>query len=262
MKTFLISLPRSRSTLVYELLRGYHIQKYGLKEIHNHPEFFLEWGRNMELCDRKVNKYFTTELYPVAHKNGVEMHFVYPWILKDTESRNHYKINLLKQEKQLGNEYYIKGTLNIAKNCKEILDFYKDRKIIITEREDVESMYMSFFFAWESKIFHARHNNLELYKNKLNKGVIVPEQIILDYILFVEQLNKIKQYLKDNNFNYSVLTYEDLENIDTISDVVETDEWKNYADFNSLPIEIKKDYKKLIHNYNEVKEILINRGAL
>lgn len=262
MKQFLISLPRTRSSLVYELLRGYNVRKHGLKETVGHSEFFLEWGRNMELCDRKVNKYHTTELYPVAHENGIEMHFVYPWILKDTLSRNKYKLNLLKQEKLRGNEYCIKGTLNIANHCEEILDFYKDRKIIITEREDVESMYMSFFFAWESKIFHARQNNIDLYKRKMQEGVIVPKEIVFDYIPFVKQMDTIKNYIKDNNFNYSILTYEQLENIDVISSAIETDEWKEYADFDSLPIDVDKDYKKLIHNYDEVKQMLIDAGVL
>lgn len=262
MKTFLVSLPRTRSSVVYELLRGYNVHKHGLKEISGHSEFFLEWGRNMELCDRKINEYHTTELYPVAHETGIEMHFVYPWILKNTISRNKYKIQLLEQEKQKGNEYYIKGTLNIASNCKEILDFYKDRKIIITERENIESMYMSFFFAWESKIFHARQNNLDLYKRKMQDGVVVSKEIILDYIPFVKQMDTIKQYLKDNSFNYSILTYEELDDTDVISYAIGTEEWKKYADFNSLPIEIEKDYKKLIHNYDEVKQLLIDSGVL
>ena len=75
-------------------------------------------------------------------------------------------------------------------------------------------------------------------------------------------MDKIKNYLKNNNFNYSVLTYEELNSIDVISYAIETDEWKKYADFNSLPIGIDKDYKKLIHNYDEVKQLLIDSGAL
>ena len=261
MKTFLVSLPRTRSSVVYELLRGYNLHQ-GLKEVEGHSEFFLEWGRNMELCDRKVNQYHTTELYPVSHEDKLEMHFVYPWILKTSEARNAYKINLLKKEKANGREYYIKGTLNIGPGHEEILDFYKDRKIIITERDDVEAMYMSFFFAWESKIFHARKNNLDLYKSKLSEGVIVPKQIILDYIPFVKQMDQIKTHLKENDFDYSVLTYEQLDDIDVISEVVGSDEWKKYADHDSLPIKVDKDYKKLIKNYDEVKQILIDNGAL
>lgn len=262
MKTFLVSLPRTRSSVVCELLRGYNIHKHGLKEIEGQSEFFLEWGRNMELCDRKVDKYHTTELYPIAHKDGIKMHYVYPWVLNDTKSRNLYKLDLLKAEKEKGHEYYVKGTLNIAESCEEILDFYKDRKIIITERDDIESMYMSFFFAWESKMFHARRQNIDLYKRKLDEGVTIPHQIILDYIPFVKQMDKIKTYLKDNDFDYSVITYEQLENTDIISEVLGTEEWEIYADFDSLPIKIDKDYKKLIKNYDEVKQILIDNGVL
>lgn len=262
MKTFLVSLPRTRSSLVHELLHGYNTNKLGLKEVEGHSELFLEWGRNMELCDRKVDEYHTTELYPTIGESGIEMHFVYPWILKDTLTRNRYKLDLLKKEKEAGREYSVKGTLNIREGYEEILDFYKDRKIIITEREDVEAMYMSFFFAWESKIFHARQNNLDLYKRKMQDGVVVSKEIILDYIPFVKQMDTIKQYLKDNSFNYSILTYEELDDTDVISYAIGTEEWKKYADFNSLPIEIEKDYKKLIHNYDEVKQLLIDSGVL
>jgi hypothetical protein len=262
MKTFLVSLPRTRSSLLYELLKGYHVNKFKLKEIKGHSEFFLEWGRNMELCDRKTEEYHTTELYPVAHKDGIRMHFVYPWILNDTKSRNIYKINLLKEEKNKGNEYYIKGTLNIAEECAEILEFFKDRKIILTERKNKELMYMSFFFSWESKIFHARNNNIDLYKKKLKEGVVVPRQIVLDYIPFVSKYDTIKKYLITNNFDYSIVTYEDLSDVDVISNILETDEWKNYANFKTLPIEIEKDFKKIIHNYEEVKQILVEQGAI
>ena len=261
MKTFLVSLPRTRSSVVYELLRGYNLHQ-GLKEVEGHSEFFLEWGRNMEMCDRKVNEYHTTELYPVSNKDGIQMHFVYPHILGDTASRNKYKISVLKNEKLRGKEYYIKGTLNIASGHQEILDFYKDKKIIVTERDDVEAMYMSFFFAWETKLFHARNNNLSLYKSLLDKPVYIPRQIILDYIPFVKKMDQIKNYLKENNFDYSVLTYEQLDNIDVISDVMGSDEWKKYADHDSLPIEIKKDYRNLIENYDEVVQTLRDNGAL
>ena len=152
--------------------------------------------------------------------------------------------------------------MNIAENVGEILNFFKDRKIIVTEREDVESMYMSFFFAWESKLFHARSNNLELYKQTLKEGVTVPKQIILDYIPFVKQMDTIKAYLKDNEFDYCVITYEELSNVNVISDKLGTDEWKSYADWDSLPVEVEKDYKTLIKNYDEVKQILIDEGAL
>ena len=57
-------------------------------------------------------------------------------------------------------------------------------------------------------------------------------------------------------------TYEELENVDAISSAIGTDEWKEYADFESLPIKVDKDYKKLIHNYDEVKQLLIDSGVL
>lgn len=260
-KIFQISLPRTRSSLVYETLRPYQTAKYGLKEVEGHPELFLEWGRNMEMCDRKTENCYTTELYPLQSDNGIKMHFVYPHIFGSTAKRNYHKIQLLESERQMGREYYIKGTLNIAESVSVVLDFFRDRRIVLTTRDDREAMYMSFLFAWESKIFHARKNNIELYHQKMSEGVTVPEQIVLDYIPFVRQMDIIQNYVIQNGFDYKIVTYEQLANIDVLSDILETDEWKQYID-GKTPIQIDKNYRELIHNYDEVKSLLQDHGEL
>lgn len=256
MKLFQVSLPRTRSTLLFESTREWQKQTENLLLIEGHPEFFLELGRNMELVNRKKEKCHTTELYPLANEKGINTHYVWPHILKTTEARNKHKIDLLRKERELGREYLIKGTLNMAESCEVIFDFFKDRKIILTTRDDKEKMMMSFFFSWESKLFHARNENINLYKDKMREGVTVPIKLIYDYIPFVKQFNKIENYLITSGINHEVVTYEELEKEDKISELVGTDEWKKYNNENSVPIHIEKDYKKLIHNYDEVLEIL------
>jgi hypothetical protein len=262
MKLFQISLPRTRSSMLFDSTSEWQIQTQGLYEVDGHPELFLEVARNIEFVDRKVEKIHTSELYPVIHEDGIKMHYIYPLVFNDVRSRNQYKINLLKQEKARGREYLIKGTLNMAENCEEVLEFFKDRKIVLTTREDREAMIMSFFYAWESKLFQSRHNNLDLYKEKMSKGVVVDDQIINSYIPFLKQYEQIESYLKDNNIPYTVITYEQLENSDTISELVGTDEWKKYVTDKKLPIHIEKDYRKLIHNYDEVKERLVKERVI
>lgn len=262
MKQFLISLPRTRSTLIFDSLRGYNKEKYGLNIPKGHSELFLEWGRNMELYDHKTQNYFTTELYPISDIYEMKIHFIYPPVFDKTHDRNLYKLSVLQDEKKKGREYNIKGTLNLASTIAEVCAFYNDRKFIITKRDDVESMIMSFFFAWESKLFHARHNNINIYNQAMNKGVTVPDKIIEDYCIFLEQMNIIEKYLMCNNINYDVVTYEELENENVISEIIETDEWKQYRNESQLPIRIDKDYKKLIHNYSHVKDKLKDYGAL
>ena len=262
MKLFQVSLPRTRSTLLYESTRDWQRETQGLINVDGHSELFLEWGRNMELVDRKTEESHTTELYPMIHEDGIEMHFVYPHILKTTSARNKYKINLLRKERDSGREYLIKGTLNMAESCEEVFDFFSDRKIILTTREDREAMMMSFFFSWEIKMFHARKNNLEIYKDRMNKGVVVPNQIIYDYIPFVRQYDKIEAHLKTSNIQYTVLTYEQLEDSNVISETLGTDEWKRYVSKDTVPIHIEKNYRNLIHNYDEVLEILKKENVL
>lgn len=260
-KVLQISLPRSRSTVIYDLIKGYQ-QSLGLNEVEGHPELFLEFGRNMEIHDIKSNQKYMSEMYPVIKNNIISMHYVYPYILGDTKSRNLYKLNLLKQQKNIGIEYQIKGTLNLANCVEEVMNFFNDRKIIITTRRNLLDAEMSFYFAWTIKLFHARKNNIERYTELLEKGVVVDPNLVSEYKPFLSQLNIIIDYLKENNYNYEILYYEDLDNreniITSINNVLKTDAWINYTNWEKLPIYKEKDYSKIIHNYEEIKELSIN----
>lgn len=262
MKLFQISMPRSRSTFLFESTKEWQKNRYGLLEVDRHPELFLEWGRNMELHDRKTDDHYTSELYPIIKDDTIRMHFVWPPILGDTSARNHYKLQLLKQEKLHGREYIIKGTLNFADNCEEIFNFFNDRKIILTTRNDKEAMMMSFFFAWETKLFQARANNIEYYQSVLQKGVVVSKDIVYDYIPFVQQFDKIKTHLEKNNIKFTILTYEDMADHTTISETLGTDEWRRFCPSDGLSFHIEKDYTTLIHNYDEIKELLIEENII
>lgn len=255
MKIFPISIPRTRSSFLYESLRGYYKHVYNMPQPWGHPEIFLDWGRNMELVDRKVEVSHTTEIYPVSHKNEMKVHFIYPPVFDNRYDRNVYKLNVLQQEKDLGREYYIKGTLNIAPNMKEICDFYSDREIIFTTRDDKEKLYMSLMYAWTTKLFHARQNNLDLYKSRMDEGIVVDLEDTRKTVEFINQNEIILDYLKDNNIKHTVVTYEQLENENVISDVLGTDDWIQYRE-EDIPIHIEKNYRTLIKNYDDVLAVL------
>lgn len=256
MKTFLISLPRTRSSYLFESLQPYYEKKYGLMTPDGHSELFLEWGRNIQVYNFKTEEYNMTELYPVSHKDKMQIHFVSPPIFDSTEKRNDNKLSVLKKERSKGREYNIKGTLNLASNIEQICEFYSDRKIILTKRHDKEAMIMSFLFAWESKLFHARHHNKDRYNEALSNGVTVGNDIVFDYIDWLDQMDIIETHLKENNINHEVVMYEDLTSDNAISDIIGTDKWIQYRNEKDLPIRIDKDYRKVIHNYEEVLEIL------
>lgn len=260
-KILQISLPRSRSTIVYDLLKNYQ-KSLGLKEVEGHPELFLEFGRNMEFHNIKDNEQHTSEMYPVIKNNVLSMHYVYPYILGDTKSRNLYKLELLKKQKNIGIEYQIKGTLNFANCIDEIINFFNDRKILITTRKNLIDAEMSFYFAWTTKLFHARKNNIDRYHDYLTKGVYVDPQLVKDYKPFLNQLNFIIDHLKEKKCNYEILYHEDMSNkeniISSINKIVGTDEWLKFANWDNLPIYTEKDYRKIIHNYDEIKELSIN----
>lgn len=260
-KVFQISLPRSRSTVFYELIKGYQ-NSLGLQEVEGHPELFLEYGRNMEMHDIREDKKFMSEMYPIIKNDRIIMHYVYPYILENSRNRNLYKLNLLKEQKSKGIEYYIKGTLNLTDTIKEISDFFHDRKIIITSRKNLIDAEMSFYFAWTIKLFHARKNNVDRYKELLEKGVEVDVDLVDQYKPFLEQLKTLTKFFDENNINYDIVYHEDTESKDqiehTISNILQTEEWKKYAKWEKLPIFIEKDYKKLILNYDEILERSLN----
>lgn len=257
-KVLQISLPRSRSTVMYDLIKGYQTH-LGLKEVQGHPELFLEFGRNMEFHDIRQDKRFTSEMYPVIHNDGIEMHYVYPYILGDTRERNLYKLNLLKQQKSQGIEYYIKGTLNLSDSIAEVVNVFADRKIIITTRKNLIEAEMSFYFAWTIKLFHAKANNVDRYREFLQDSVWVDPELVSQYKPFLKQLDIITDYLDTNCIAYETVYYEDTDNQDkiasTIDNILQTNEWRKYADWNQLPILIEKDYSKLIQNYDEILEL-------
>lgn len=256
-KVFQISLPRSRSTVFYELMKGYQ-KSLGLSEVEGHPELFLEYGRNMEMHDIREDQKYMSEMYPVIKNNTIIMHYVYPYILENSRDRNLYKLNLLKEQKNKGIEYYIKGTLNLADSISEIANFFNDRKVVITSRKNLLDAELSFYFAWTVKLFHARKNNVDRYKNILKNGVYVDPALIDDYKPFLKKLDTITSFFKNNKIAYETIYHEDTVNKEKIEEkinsILNTEEWKKTANWDKLPIYIEKDYSKLILNYDEILE--------
>lgn len=259
---FFISPPRTRSSVLYHLMEWYAIEKLGLLPLKNHPELFLEFSQNNLCTNLRTGETTIGELYPVIHDNAMHVHFVSPPIFSSTVERNIYKLDVLKQARALGNEFYVKGSVPMVETPYEILDFFKDRHIVITKRRDIETCVLSYICASTTRIFHARPNNLDSYKNTLEEGVVIDESKLPRLHILLDQIYKLwnlEEYLKEHNFDYSVVYYEDLDNYDQIFNVINnlygTSEWINYLpdDYEKLiPIKVEKDYTKCILNYDSI----------
>lgn len=257
MKILPISLPRSRSTFLFESLMGYQ-EHLGLLVPLNHSEYFLEHNRNVEFFDAKTGNHVPTEIFPVVFNNRISMQFMYPPLFKDSQSRSDYKLKILREEKDKGREYYIKSTSQISDNIEKIIDFFSDRTVLLTKRQDMIDNVLSAQFAWETKLFHCREDNIDLYMKHVKDGIVLDVSRFHFYINYVlNSFNKVEIYLKENNIKHETLYYEYLTDDDYISEALDTDEWIRYRKpAHILTKHIEKDYSKIIKNYDECVSVI------
>lgn len=261
---FFLSAPRTRSSVLFETAKFYLEGDCGLKELGNHTELFLEFSQNAQFYDAKVGEYHTCELYPVARGRELSIHFTYPHIFSNLAERNSYKFQMLRQLKAEGVDVNIKGTLQLVASLDEMMDFYSDRKFVITKRKNMMDYVLSYVTAHYTKLFHARHNNIERYRETIAEGITVNVADVPKLSRMLDMTKKcwdVEEELIKRNIPYVITQYEDLdtqENIHkTVTDILGTEEWKQALPNNfeeHLPIKVEKDYSKLILNYDEIAD--------
>ena len=240
----------------------YANQKLGLSPVEGHIELFLEFSHNNLFTDLKTGETQIGELYPVIKQDALHVHFISPPVFKTGAQRNLYKLSVLQQAKTNGVNYNIKGTVNITDTPDEILDFFSDRHIILTKRQDTELYVLSFLYAFTSKLFNARDFNYDRYMEKLNAGVVVPADVINNIDRLLDKTiktYKLQQMLSDKGIDHTVTYYEDLDTeqklFDKISQIYATTEWQNYLPSHYrelIPIKVEKDYTQCILNYDDI----------
>lgn len=265
---FLFSAPRTRSSVINDLMLPYCIEKLGMRTINPHSELFLEVSRNQVLFDKKFGKEHHSEIYPVLNGDEITLHHVYPYILSTPQQRNHYKFDLLEVQKRKGIHYCIKGTVNCTSTLARTQEFFSDRHWIITMRKDKFNMVMSFLAAIYSGLFHCRHNNYDRYKEVIGKGFEVPlDGLYKGLTGFLKDVNTMwgcAQELENQGVQVTKVYYEDLDSYDKIFKFIDkalgTDDWQNYLkpDWEkTVPIVVEKDYTKIFTNYKKVEAKVI-----
>ena len=133
---FFLCEPRSRSSILFETAQYWAQQRYGLLPLEGHTELFLEVSRNALHLDAKTDEKFECELYPIANGAELNIHYIYPHVLKTSSARNLHKIEMLRKLRSQGKNYNIKGTMNLVHTIDPMLDFFSDRTFVITRRRD------------------------------------------------------------------------------------------------------------------------------
>ena len=259
---FFLSPPRTRSSVLFQLMQFYAIKKLGLKPVRNHIELFLEFSHNDVFMDLKTNEQNLGELYPVVKPDGLHVHFVSPPVFNNAQERNLHKLKVLQGAKENGNNYFIKATVNVVDTPNEILDFFSDRHWVITKRRNTEEFVLSFLYARTAKLFNARTHNVDRYRDTLDKGVVVADDLVQRVHILLDKTKKvyeIEQQLIVRNIDYSLAYYEDMPDWESlynkITEIYGTQDWKEYLseDFLDLvPIKVEKDYTKCILNYDDI----------
>ena len=269
MSPFFLSPPRTRSTVLYELTSNYVKQKYGLLEIKNHSELFLQFNSSVVVTNHRVNQTFPTEMIPLVYDDCIHMHFIYPYMFKNLKERNLHKLDVLRQEKENGRNYHIKGTLQVSETPKEIIEFFGDRHFVITKRRNTLDQLLSLLYAKETRQFTVRQldNSMRTHAENLSNGVVISdyEEVARAVIKQSQAIYNLESVIHDKGLTCSVVYYEDLNTTEKIftalSTILDDASWHHSLpnDYeNNLVIDMKMDYSKAIVNYEEVKSKLLD----
>lgn len=257
-KPFFICPPRTRSTILFESLKPFVYKNTDLLPIIGHSEPFLHTLQNKTMVDHNTNGSHQMEMYPIMTDQSMNIHYVYPWVFKDNKTSVLEKLKMLETARHNGNEYYIKGTYNIADAIDETLQFFGDYDIILTLRKDVTELVCSTLFATQIKMFHKVAGRELLYSKASADSITISEDTIDQIKPFMDKIGTIYN-LRNTIKDATVVYYEDLDTQDKIDDclsnIAGSTEWKDHtAQPQSIPIKLHNDYSSLITNYDQVIE--------
>lgn len=253
---FFICAPRTRSTILFEALTPYVEKHMGLRRIRGHTELFLEVSANAVFTDAKTNHQHSMQLMGVANGPDIDIHYVYPPLYQDTATGVRAKLQLLQQQRLLGYEYFIKGTLEVTDALNDVLEFYKGYQIVVSMRRDLTEYCLSSVTAWYSRIFHARQNNVDYYRQVLYNGVDV------DLVEAEQWLTQLLRYTKacweiPNKIEATVVWYEDMSDWSGVVKagalITNDANWIDHVPedhFAHLPIKVDKNYERILPQYD------------
>lgn len=268
-----IAAPRSRSTALFSLAARAVETKFSLKSLGQNTEFFNEWSWRNFCKDTSNGSLNNTEYFPINKPNGLSHHYVYPPILSNKAERNNHKVKVLKFEKKMGREYNIKimaPNLFYRDETKyryadDVIDFFGDRKFVITRRRDVKGLALSLLVATHTQMWHKRETNTESYDDLYENPITInPElcTVITPDLQSLARLDGLEESLAQRKYDYEVFYYEDMSTVDDMKNcldiVFETDSWRQTVSDEfiekTMTQDIKLDYRRAIANYDKLEQ--------
>lgn len=268
-----IAAPRSRSTALFTLAAPWAEQYYGLISLGQNTEFFNEFSWMNYAHDMNTGHDNRMEYFPVNSKRGLSHHYVYPPFLNNKLERNHHKIRVLQHEQKQGRNYNVKiMTDNFFSQRnggwwidEELLDFYSNRKMVITRRKDLKGLAFSLLLANTTGLWHRRNRNEADYERVKNGSTYINPNltsIIRRELESLKRLDRLEDIIQGRGYPFFTFYYEDLKNIEDMSNALDmvygNDEWRKTINQQYLDAIMTKDmqidYTTAIENYEEVEK--------
>lgn len=272
-KPLFVSMPRSGSTILFELGKEYAVRNLGMKDLGKHSEIFSRYTHNMVAKDVYTDLQHSMELFLVNDKDPhypANIHYVTPSFFASDREAIIHKIKVFMLEQDRGFEHYIKIMANsFVEAPEELMGLYKNRKFILTRSRNLRKSALSLVYSRTTGLWHYRNSNSEewnSYKEDpiyINPGMV---EVIWPDIKVYKNMDNWENKLSIRGADYMVIYKEDIENEDSlygeVDKIFETRDWRetlteDWAE--NLPQRIEKDYSKLIQNYDQIASLIDER---
>ena len=268
------AVPRSRSTALMTLAGPYMTDILRLIPLGDQTEFFQEWSHRYFCKDTKRDVETRMEYFPLNRENApITHHFVSPPIYNDKLQRISHKIQVLKHEKKVGRNYNIKimsedivsSQVNDNRFDRSILDFFSDRKFVITRRKDIKGLALSLILSIQTNLWHKRSSNTGKWDELENNQIFINPELctmLRPILRSVALMDKFENELERSGYQYQTVYYEDMTTLEdmkvVLDQVFDTTTWRDtlsdsYIE-SALPKNLGIDYKSVISNYDEVAD--------
>ena len=268
-----IFMPRSGSTILFEAASSYAINNLGMISLGRNSEIFNRFMTDQVSLDTRTEVQKTLELFTLNNKNPqlpMTLHGVNPNIFGSSREAVIHKIKVLMKERERGFEHYIKiASSSFYQAPDEIMDLYKDRKFVLIRSKNLHDTALSLLYSKYTNLWHARSSNWHAWELAADEPVSIHTglvETIWREIKVYRNMDNWEHKLSERGYDYNVVYKEDLISWDhicgEIDKIYETNEWRSYLTddlLRSLPHKRKKDYKKLIKNYDQVSSLINER---
>lgn len=268
-----VFMPRSGSSIIFEAARNYAINNLGMISLGRNSEIFNRFMVDHVSLDTLNETQKSLELFTLNNKDPklpMTLHGVYPNIFTGPREAVIHKVRVLMKERERGFEHYIKVVASAFHQAPdEIMELYKDRKFVLIRSRNIKDSALSLVYSYYTNLWHARTSNWHKWEHAADEPVNIHTGVVANIwneIKVYRNMDKWEHKLSERDYDYTVIYKEDLISWDhicgEIDKIYETNEWRGTLTddtLRALPHKRKKDYKKLIKNYDQISSLIDER---